>query len=103
MAEARVALHAPAGYGASLSPEDLSYNAQTSSPAPEMLEAMQPILGTIGFIAGHVRPDAYFAYSILCRHITAARITTCAVRSVIRLGHYLVTTRELCLHLTSLS
>ena len=62
---------------------------------------MQPILGTIGFIAGHVRPDAYFAYAILCRHVTAGRLSRCAVRSLIRLGHCLVTARDLCLHLTT--
>ena len=76
-------------------------NEGLSPLVPEMLEAMQPILGTIGFIVGHVRPDAYFAYAVLCRHVTAGRLSKCAVRSVIRLGHYLVATRELCLHLTT--
>ena len=66
-----------------------------------MLESVQKLLGTIGFIVGHVRPDGYFAYSVLCRHASAARLTRCAVRSIIRLGHYLVATRDLCLHITT--
>ena len=73
-----------------------------SSPQePAMLEPMQKLLGTIGFIAGHVRPDAYFAYSVLCRHASSAHLSSCAVRSIIRLGHYLVATRDLCLHITT--
>ena len=73
----------------------------SSPPAPAMLEPMQKLLGTIGFIVGHVRPDGYFAYSVLCRHASTARLTHCAVRSIIRLGHYLVATRDLCLHITT--
>jgi len=66
-----------------------------------MLDAMQPILGTIGFIVCLVRPDAYFAYCVLCRFITEARLTTFAVRCLVRLGHYLVATKDLCLYLTA--
>ncbi len=66
-----------------------------------MLEPMQKFLGTIGFIVGHVRPDGYFAYSALCRHASTDRLSRCAVRSIIRLGHYLVATRDLCPHITT--
>jgi hypothetical protein len=68
---------------------------------PHQVALMQPLLGTIGFIVGLVRPDGYFAYCVLCRLVTADRLTTGVVRAIVRLGHYLVATRDLCLHLTA--
>jgi len=69
--------------------------------APHLAEHVAPVLGTIGFIAGIVRPDAYFAYCVLCRHANPARITTYVYDCILRLGHYLVRTRAYCLNLTT--
>ena len=72
-----------------------------SSPlAPHLVEGVAPILGTIGFIAGLARPDAFFGYCVLSRFAGADRLTQHAHRLIIRLGHYLFTSRDLCLHIT---
>jgi hypothetical protein len=60
-----------------------------------------PVLGTIGFIAGIVRPDAYFAYCVFSRHAGPLRITTYVYNCILRLGHYLVRTESYCLNLTT--
>jgi hypothetical protein len=68
---------------------------------PDQLPAMQAILGTVGFVTGMVRPDAFFAYTVLCRFVSEERLTLYAARCIVRLGHYLVATRDLALHLTA--
>ena len=73
----------------------------TNPLAPHLAEHVAPVLGTIGLIAGIVRPDAYFAYCVLCRHAGPARITTYAYNCILRLGHYLVRTKDYCLNLTT--
>ncbi len=55
----------------------------------------------MGFIVGHVRPDAYFAYSILYCLALAGRLIRCAVRSIIRLAHYLVAKCDQFLHISA--
>ena len=73
----------------------------TNVLVPHLLHAMQIILGTIGFIVGLVRADGYFAYCVLVRHLTEARLTQCAADAIVRLGHYLVRTKDLSLHITT--
>jgi hypothetical protein len=68
---------------------------------PDQVPAMQAILGTVGFITGMVRPDAFFAYTVLCRFVSVERLTSYATRFIVRLGHYLVATRDLALHITA--
>ena len=68
---------------------------------PHRSELVAPILGTIGFIAGIVRPDAYFAYCVLSRHAGPARITTYVDECILRLGRYLLLTKDYCLNLTT--
>ena len=68
---------------------------------PHLAEAVAPILGTIGFITGIVRADGYFGYCVLSRHATPERITGFVYDCILRLGHYLVNTRHLCLNLTT--
>jgi len=69
--------------------------------APDLVEVAAPLLGTIGFISGLTRPDAHFAYCLLSRHASAARLTKRVFRHIVRLGHYLVRTRALHLTLTA--
>ena len=70
-------------------------------PTDEHLRAAATLIGLIGFIVGLVRADAYFAYAVLCRFITPTRLSPLAFRSLVRLGHYLVSTRHLALHLSA--
>ena len=70
-------------------------------PTEDLLRTAASLLGIIGFVVGLVRADAYFAYAVLCRFVTHTRLTPLAFRSIVRLGHYLVTTtRHLALHLS---
>ena len=69
--------------------------------APHLVAAAGPILGTCGFVGGLARPDSYYGYSLLSKHANADRLTTYAFRCIVRLGHYLVRTRGLHLHLTT--
>jgi hypothetical protein len=65
----------------------LTFSALADGPSdrfplvPHQIALMQPLLGTIGFIVGLVRPDGYFAYCVLCRLVTADRLTTGVVRA----------------------
>jgi hypothetical protein len=68
---------------------------------PELVDEAAPLLGTIGFVTGLTRPDAHFAYCLLSRYASAARLTNFAFRCIVRLGHYLVATRSLHLALTT--
>jgi len=47
------------------------------------------------------RPDAYFAFCVLSRYAGAARLTMYVFRRIVCLGHYLVRTAHLHLHLTT--
>jgi len=48
-----------------------------------------------------VRPDSYYGYSLLSKHANADRLTTYVFRCIVRLGHYLVRTQGMHLHLTT--
>jgi hypothetical protein len=69
--------------------------------APHLADIAAPILGTIGFVAGMARPDAYFAFCVLSRYVGSARLTLYVFRRIVCLGHYLVRTRHLHLHVTT--
>jgi len=69
--------------------------------APHLVDIAAPILGTVGFVAGMARPDAYFAFCVLSRYAGAARLTSYVFRRIVCLGHYLVRTRHLHLHITT--
>ena len=69
--------------------------------APHLLSVAQPILGTCGFVGGLARPDSYYSYSLLSKHTNEKRLTTYVFRCIVRLGHYLVRTRGLHLHITT--
>jgi hypothetical protein len=68
---------------------------------PDLVPAAQQIAGTIGFITNQVRPDAHFGYCVLARYLTANRLTQRAFDYLVRVGHYIVSTKELCLTLTA--
>ena len=69
--------------------------------APHLLAAAGPILGTCGFVGGLARPGSYYGYSLLSKHANADRLTTYVFRCIVRLGHYLVRTKGMHLHLTT--
>jgi hypothetical protein len=86
----------------------LAFTRLRAQPAPiaerantEHLRTAATLLGIIGFITALVRADGYFAYAVLCRFATPDRLSPLAFRCIIRLGHYLVATRRLALHLTA--
>jgi hypothetical protein len=58
-------------------------------------------LGTCGFVGGLARPGSYYGYSLLSKQANADRLTTYVFRCIVRLGHYLVRTKALHLHLTT--
>ena len=68
---------------------------------PHLVSVAAPILGTVGFVVSVARPDAYFAYCLLSRYASASRLTEYCFRCIVRLGHYLVGTGDLHLHLTT--
>jgi hypothetical protein len=74
---------------------------EASPLVPHLADVAAPILGTIGFVAGMARPDAYFAFCVLSRYVGAARLTQYVFRRIVCLGHYLVRTRHLHLHITT--
>jgi hypothetical protein len=59
------------------------------------VEAFRQILGIIMFVAGSTRPDIGFATIAISR--VATRLTERGWGCLLRLAHYLVATRELCL------
>ena len=76
----------------------LAEGPSTGNPlSPHLTDVAAPILGTIGFVAGMARPDAYFAFCVLSRYAGVAKITEYAFRRVVCLGHYLV--RSIGMHL----
>jgi len=68
---------------------------------PHQLAYAAPILGTCGFIVTLARPDGYYGYCLLSKHANDQRLTTYAFRCIVRLGHYLVRTRGMHLHISS--
>ena len=62
---------------------------------PMRLKAARSILGTIGFIATTVRADAYFPFVALARYVNEQRLSPKAWTELLRLGHYLVSSRDL--------
>jgi hypothetical protein len=73
----------------------------TDPLTPHLVALVAPILGTIGFISGAARPDAFFAYCVLSRYASVARLTQYVFDLVLRLGHYIASTKDLVLHLTT--
>jgi hypothetical protein len=68
---------------------------------PDRLEMAQRIAGTIGFITNMTRPDAHFAYCTLSRYLSDHKLTTRVFAYLVRVGRYITSTKELCLHLTA--
>jgi hypothetical protein len=68
---------------------------------PDRLEMAQRIAGTIGFITNMTRPDAHFAYCTLSRYLSEHKLTTRVFAYLVRVGRYITSTKELCLHLTA--
>jgi hypothetical protein len=68
---------------------------------PDLVPEAQQIAGTIGFITNQVRPDSHFGYCLLARYLNDERMTQLAFDYLIRIGNYLVSTKELCLTLTA--
>jgi hypothetical protein len=52
------------------------------------------IMGAVGFVATHVRPDAHFAFCYLARYM-GPRLSKYAFKLVVRLAHYLVDTMHM--------
>ena len=68
---------------------------------PDLVPVAQRIAGTIGFITNQVCPDAHFSYCALARYMNEERMTQQAFDYLIRVGNYIVSTKELCLTLTT--
>ncbi len=47
------------------------------------------------------RPDAYFAYCVVARHVNEQRLTKHSLRLLLRVGRYLVNTKGMALTLTA--
>ena len=62
--------------------------------AAESISLARQIMGAVGFVATHVRPDAYFAFCCLARYM-GPRLTKYAFKLVVRLAHYLVGTMHM--------
>ena len=67
---------------------------------PHLILPAQALLGSEGFVTGLVRADGYFGFSVLSRLATPERLTALTFRCIVILGHYLVNTKHLRLHLT---
>ena len=72
----------------------------TDPLVPHLVHAAQALLGSEGFITGLVRADGFFAYSVLSRLAQPETLTHSTFRCIVLLGHYLVTTKHLALHIT---
>jgi hypothetical protein len=59
------------------------------------------IASTIGFITNMVRPDAHFGYCVIARYLSEEKLTQRAFTYLLRVGHYLVSTKTMCLTLTA--
>jgi hypothetical protein len=68
---------------------------------PELVPLAQQLAGTVGFVATMARPDAYFGYCAIARHVNAARLTKHSFNMLLRLCHYIVSTKNMVLTLTS--
>jgi hypothetical protein len=78
-----------------------STTTDTKDPlVPHLVTAAQGLLGSEGFITGLVRADGYFAYSVLSRLSQPDLLTHSTFRCIVLLGHYLVNTKHLALHIT---
>ena len=73
----------------------------TNPLVPDLLEPAQRILGTAGFIVNAVRADAYFGCCVLSRYASVLRLTRYVWRLIVRLGHYLVKTGSMHLHVSA--
>ena len=75
----------------------------TSDPLfPHHAIAAQTILGFEGFITGLMRADGFFACSVLSRPAQPETLSHPTFRCTVLLGHYLVNTKTLALHITPL-
>jgi hypothetical protein len=63
----------------------------------DIKEEARSIVGLGGFIVCNVRPDAHFAFVVLCQYV-GCRLTLNVWKGIRRWAHYLIATREL--HLT---
>ena len=68
---------------------------------PALVPFAQKLAGTIGFVATMARPDAYFAYCVVARHVNEQRLTKHSLKLLLRVGRYLVNTRGMALTLTA--
>jgi hypothetical protein len=68
---------------------------------PELVPLAQQLAGTVGFVATMARPDAYFGYCAIARHANALRLTRHSFNMLLRLCHYIVSTKSMVLTLTS--
>ena len=77
-------------------PRELREAPSAKNPlVPELTPIARKICGTIGFIVMHVRPDAYFAFCVLCRYMHEARLTKRAFSHLLRLAWYIVGTADM--------
>jgi len=81
-------------------PRDLLLPPSAANPLrPDLLTAARRIGGTVGFVVTMVKAEAYLAFCILSRYLNEQRLTFYAFECLLRLGHYLVTTKDLALTL----
>ena len=77
-------------------PRELREAPSVKNPlVPELTPIARTSCGTIGFIVMHVRPDAYFAFCVLCRYMHEARLTKRAFSHLLRLAWYIVGTADM--------
>jgi len=72
----------------------------TDPPTEAQISLARRLAGAIGFVATHVRPDAYFAFCVISKYM-GPRLTSYAFKLTLRLGHYLVGTMHLPLVISS--
>ena len=62
---------------------------------PDLVAPSQKLLGIISFVVMHVRPDSYFSCNFLAGFANPRNTTKRAFDAIVRVGWYLISTRDL--------
>jgi hypothetical protein len=66
----------------------------------DLVPIAQKLVGTIGFVVNNARPEAHFAFSVASRFARPTALTDLSFSAIVRLAHYLVSSRDLVLTIT---